>query len=107
MNKMKAFFQMNGSKMMAILGLMMFLVAVPVQMEGQTPKIQSLSEIESEVADASSSLGNMAKYIIGAVLLIALIGVIYMVASSHPKSKEAVIGWIAAVIVYIIAITII
>lgn len=84
----------------------MLTVFMPADLVAQ-PKIKNINEISGEVKSASTAIGDMAKYIIGAVLFIALIGVIYMVASSHPKSKEAVIGWIAAIIIYIIAISII
>lgn len=81
-------------------------VAISTSVVGQV-KIKSISEVESQVKSSATSLKTMATYIIGAVLFISLISVIYMVATSNPKSKEWVIGWIVAVIVYIIAISII
>jgi uncharacterized BrkB/YihY/UPF0761 family membrane protein len=96
----------NLKSLIMLMFLFTLTLSVPVNVMGQ-PKITSLTEVEEKVKDSSTSIGNMAKYIIGAVLLIALIGVIYMVASSHPKSKEAVIGWIVAIVVYIIAISIV
>ncbi len=95
------------TKVLILLGAMFLTLALPAESNAQQPRISSISEIEGQVHDASRSLGTMAKYIIGAVMFIALIGVVYMVATSHPKSKEAVIGWVASIIVYIIAISII
>lgn len=99
--------KMSFAKILLVfMGCMMLTVLVPIESHAQV-KINDISQVTGEVQKASTAMADMAKYIIGAVLFIALIGVIYMVASSHPKSKEAVIGWIAAIVVYIIAINII
>lgn len=91
-----------------VLMLLMFFtisVATPVATMAQKELNITMDQLNDKVGEASEGMAKMAKTIIGAVLFIALIGVIYMVASSHPKSKEAVIGWIVAVIIYIIAIS--
>jgi len=72
----------------------------------QDPKVKDIKGIETQVKNSATSMIQMAKYIIGAVLFIALITVIYMVASNHPKSKEAIIGWIVALVVYFIAVAV-
>jgi Phage Coat protein B. len=108
---MKTIAMKNVFRMKAFWLLSMFLVLnfspVVVSSFAQAPKVQSITEVESKVKDSATSMITMAKYIIGAVLIIALIGVIYAVASNHPKSKEFVIGWVVAVVVYIVGIAVV
>jgi hypothetical protein len=96
------------SKAFWVLSIFLLLNLYPVVQTtyGQEPKVTSINGIESQVKTSATSLIQMAKYIIGAVLFIALIGVIYMVASNHPKSKEGIIGWIVALVVYCIAVAV-
>ena len=90
-----------------ILSMVLILNLYPaIQSFGQAPKATDINGVQTAVQNSATSMIQMAKYIIGAVLFIALIGVVYMVASNHPKSKEAIIGWVVALVVYIIAVTI-
>ena len=49
---------------------------------------------------------HLAKYVIGASLFVALIVVIYHVATNSPKAKTAIVSWVIAVVIYCIAINI-
>jgi len=66
-------------------------------------KISSISQIESTAKEGSDAVKSIALYVVGAVLAIGLIFVIYALATSNPKAKEYLIGWIIAVIVILIA----
>src|ERR1035437_5716854 len=96
------------SKVFWILSIFLILNLYPAieNSFGQDPKVRDISGVTTAVKNSATNIIQMAKYIIGAVLFIALIGVIYMVASNHPKSKEAIIGWIVALVVYIIAVAV-
>lgn len=100
---MKNVFKMKAFWLLSIFFALNFTPVV----YAQAPKVKDITGVETEVKKSATSLINMSKYIIGAVLFIALIGVIYSVASNHPKSKEFIVGWIVAVVVYIIALTVV
>ena len=59
---------------------------------------------EGEGAD---TILDVAKYILAAVLGIALVFVIYSLATNNPHAKEYLLGWIIAVVVIMVAFLII
>jgi len=63
-------------------------------------KAQSADDygIFSGVESASRSLNKTLKIVIGSVLAIGLLVVIYMVATSNPRSRDFVIGWVIAAV---------
>ncbi len=66
-------------------------------------KLSSVSEMNTKVSEATSAVVTMVQYIIGAVLAIALIFVVYSLATSSQRAKEYLIGWVIAVVVCLIA----
>ena len=66
--------------------------------------IPSLSSIAKDVSSSSSSVSNISLKICGACLAIGLVIIIYKLAHGSNGAKEALIGWFAAVIVYLIAV---
>lgn len=66
-------------------------------------KISSLSELESKAKEGTDSVVNIAKYGIGGVFAVALVFVIYSIATNQPHAKEYGIGWIVAFIFYLVA----
>lgn len=86
--------------------LLTFIVVPQVDAQGAL-KISSLSEIESKAKEGSDTMKNLAIYVIGAVLALALVFVIWALSSNNPHGKEYFIGWIVAVVVYLVAIAII
>ena len=55
----------------------------------------------------SDTILNIAKYVLAAVLGIALVFVIYSLATNNPHAKEYLLGWIIAVAVIMVAFLII
>lgn len=70
-------------------------------------KIKSLSELESGAKEAADTMQNMSLYLCGAGIAIAVIFVIYVVATNHPKAKEYVIAIFAALALYLVIINVI
>jgi mannose/fructose/N-acetylgalactosamine-specific phosphotransferase system component IID len=66
----------------------------------------NLNQIETQSTQLVTVIWNVAKLVIGLVLLISLIFVVWMLSQNHPKAKEALIGWIVAVGVYAIGLAI-
>jgi len=66
-------------------------------------KLSSVSEMNTKVSEATSAVVTMVQYIIGAVLAIALIFVVYSLATSSQRAKEYLIGWVISVVVCLIA----
>lgn len=99
----------NHRRVLMILGLFVLTFIIVPQMDAQSGalKISSLSEIESKAKEGSDSMKNMAIYVVGAVLALALVFVIWALASNNPHGKEYFIGWVVAVVVYLVAIAII
>jgi hypothetical protein len=62
-----------------------------------------MGDLEDTVQETTTSIIDIVGYIIGGVLAIGLIVVVYMVATSHPKARDYIIGWFIALVVYIIA----
>ncbi len=91
-----------------ILGLFLLtFVVVPEVVNAQSIKISSLSDVEAKAQEGSTTILNIAKYVLGAVLGIALVFVIYSLATNNPHAKEYLLGWIIAVAVIMVAFMII
>lgn len=84
-------------------------IVVPEIANAQTGsiKISSLSDVEAKAEEGSNTILNIAKYVLGAVLGVALIFVIYALATNQPHAKEYLLGWIIAVAVIMVAFLII
>lgn len=91
------------------LSLMFLLtVAVSIEIEAQSGlKISSLSEVTDTAKEGADTILDVAKYILAAVLGIALVFVIYSLATNNPHAKEYLLGWIIAVVVIMVAFLII
>ena len=103
-------FVYNHKRLFMILGLFLFtFVLVPEIADAQTSsiKISSLADVESKAEEGSTTILNIAKYVLGAVLGVALIFVIYALATNNPHAKEYLLGWIIAVAVIMVAFLII
>lgn len=96
-------------RIIMILGLFLLtFVVVPQVVEVQSAlKISSLSDVESKAQEGSDTILNIAKYVLAAVLGIALVFVIYSLATNNPHAKEYLLGWIIAVAVIMVAFLII
>ena len=96
-------------RIIVILGLFLLtFVVVPQVVEAQSAlKISSLSDVESKAQEGSDTILNIAKYVLAAVLGIALVFVIYSLATNNPHAKEYLLGWIIAVAVIMVAFLII
>ena len=70
-------------------------------------KISSLSEVTDTAKEGADTILDVAKYILAAVLGIALVFVIYSLATNNPHAKEYLLGWIIAVVVIMVAFLII
>lgn len=70
-------------------------------------KINSLSEVTDKAKEGADTILDVAKYILAAVLGIALVFVIYSLATNNPHAKEYLLGWIIAVVVIMVAFLII
>lgn len=88
--------------------MFLFMITVPVEMEAQSGlKISSLSEVTDTAKEGADTILDVAKYILAAVLGIALVFVIYSLATNNPHAKEYLLGWIIAVVVIMVAFLII
>lgn len=95
-------------RIIMILGLFLLTFVVPQVVEAQSSlKISSLSDVESKAQEGSDTILNIAKYVLAAVLGIALVFVIYSLATNNPHAKEYLLGWIIAVAVIMVAFLII
>lgn len=95
-------------RIIMILGLFLLTFVVPQVVEAQSAlKISSLSDVESKAQEGSDTILNIAKYVLAAVLGIALVFVIYSLATNNPHAKEYLLGWIIAVAVIMVAFLII
>lgn len=70
-------------------------------------KISSLAEVTDTAREGADTILDVAKYILAAVLGIALVFVIYSLATNNPHAKEYLLGWIIAVVVIMVAFLII
>ncbi|MDY5812933.1 MAG: hypothetical protein SPJ97_00160 [Bacteroides sp.] len=108
---MMNYLQKHSQNLLRVLFLVFFafqlsLVFAP-DVEAQGVKINSLSEIQNKAKEGADTITTVAKYILGAVLAIALVFVIYSLATNNPHAKDYLLGWIIAVIVIMIAFMII
>lgn len=88
--------------------MFLFMITAPVKMEAQSClKISSLSEVTDTAKEGADTILDVAKYILAAVLGIALVFVIYSLATNNPHAKEYLLGWIIAVVVIMVAFLII
>ena len=67
--------------------------------------VPSLSSLATDIGTSASSATNIALILCGTALAIALIVVVYKLAHGENGAKEALMGWIVAVLVYGIAVT--
>ncbi len=70
-------------------------------------KISSLSEVTDKAMEGADNIRDVAKYSLAAVLGIALVFVIYSLATNNPQAKEYLLGWSIAVVVIMVAFLII
>lgn len=70
-------------------------------------KIKDLDELSEGTKKAGDTVQEIAIYLIGGVLAIALVGCVYMVSTNHPKGREALIAVIVGIVIYILAITVV
>lgn len=105
----KRFENVNNSVSRWAVDLMfLFMVAAPIELEAQSGlKISSLSEVTDTAKEGADTILDVAKYILAAVLGIALVFVIYSLATNNPHAKEYLLGWIIAVVVIMVAFLII
>lgn len=89
-----------------IFALTMFVIAPEIVAQGGL-KIQSLSEVQSTAEEGANTILEIAKYVLAAVLAIALIFVVYALATNQPHAKEYLLGWVIAVVVIMIGFLII
>ncbi len=83
-------------------------VIVPETLSAQSAlKISSLDDIKEKAKEGSDTMKDIAMYVIGGVLAVALVYVIYAVSSNNPHGKEYFLGWIVAIIIYLVALLII
>ncbi len=78
------------------------LALAPIWAQAQL-KINSLNQVTDQAKEGADAIKTVATYVVAAVLGIGLIFVVYALATSNPKAKEYVIGWVIAVIVVLIA----
>lgn len=99
----------NNRKMLVVsMAFMAMLFIVPQFAEAQSAlKISSLSDVTDTAKEGADTVLNVAKYILAAVLGIALVFVIYALATNNPHGKEYLLGWIVAVVVIMVAFLII
>jgi len=85
------------------------LAAIPLFSTGvilaQKLKVTTGAQLESAVGTSATSGTNISLIVAGTALAIALIVVVYKLAHGSNGAKEALIGWIVAVLVYGIAVT--
>lgn len=106
----KLSFMVIHKRVLMILGLVLLtsiLFPIVANADGGGLKISSLSEVEEKAKEGSDTVVNVGKYILGAVLVVALIFVIYGLATNQPHAKELLLGWVVAVIVIMVAFLIV
>lgn len=88
-----------------ILGLFVFcFLAVPVICDAQSGlKIQDLEQVKEKAKEGTDTISDVAKYSVGGALTVALVFVIWAVATNQPHGKEFALGWFIAVVITLIA----
>jgi VIT1/CCC1 family predicted Fe2+/Mn2+ transporter len=59
---------------------------------------EGFRELTAYTSKAGDSILSISTYIIAAVLMIGLVGVIWAIATNKPKAREAAIAWCMALI---------
>ena len=67
--------------------------------------VPSLASLASDIGTSASSATRIAFILCGTALAIGLVVVVYKLAHGDNGAKEALMGWIVAVLVYGIAVT--
>ena len=101
------FFSRYGKTAATLLVFFMLLGTAQVVEAQSGLKINSLSEVTDKAKEGADTILDVAKYILAAVLGIALVFVIYSLATNNPHAKEYLLGWIIAVVVIMVAFVII
>ena len=101
------FFSRYGKTAATLLVFFMLLGTAQVVEAQSGLKINSLSEVTDKAKEGADTILDVAKYILAAVLGIALVFVIYSLATNNPHAKEYLLGWIIAVVVIMVAFLII
>jgi len=101
---------MKMKKKIENLKLKLALTAAPFflstgQTFAQRLKTSTPQQLETAVGVGTTSVSNIALLICGAVLAISLIVILYKLSQGANGAKEAIIGWVVAVIFYGIAVT--
>lgn len=96
-------------KVFVLLGMMLLMgIIFPEVSNAQGGlKINSFSDIESKVQEATTSTRNIVVYVIGACFLVALVFVIWAISRNDPHKVDYALGWFIAIIIYVIAINIV
>ncbi len=103
-SKNAEFYAEIGEKVKNLKGLKLKLLLPALLLMAKEAYSQiTLEDIESNSKRGIKTLYNIAKWVITVVLIVGLITVIYMVVTNNPRSKEAVIGFVAALILVAIA----
>ena len=100
------FFSRYGKTAATLLVFFMLLGTAQVVEAQSGLKINSLS-VTDKAKEGADTILDVAKYILAAVLGIALVFVIYSLATNNPHAKEYLLGWIIAVVVIMVAFLII
>lgn len=96
-----------GEEILTLLVFFILLGTTEMSFAQSGLKISSLSEVTDTAKEGADTILDVAKYILAAVLGIALVFVIYSLATNNPHAKEYLLGWIIAIVVIMVAFLII
>ena len=99
--------KMKNLKKKAMLALASVVMPIANAQTSTGLKIKNIGDIEGQVKQGTDAIKNISFGVLGAVLAIGLIFVVYALATSNPKAKEYLIGWVVAVIVVLVAFMIV
>lgn len=105
--KAKTVINRHGKGILTLLAFCALLGTAEMSFAQSGLKINSLSEVTDTAKEGADTILDVAKYILAAVLGIALVFVIYSLATNNPHAKEYLLGWIIAVVVIMVAFLII
>ena len=78
-------------------------LAIPIICEAQSGlKIQDFDQIKEKAKEGTDPVSDVAKYAIGGALAVALVFVVWAVATNQPHGKEFALGWFIAVVIVLI-----
>lgn len=97
--------QHKGLLFIALL-LLSFLI-IPELMAQSGLKISNLSEVKAQAVEGVDTVTDVSKKVVGGVLMVAFIFVCWAVASNQPHGKEFAIGWVVAVVITLIAFSVV